>query len=38
MDATREIRWGKLNQLTIRVFDSDKAGGICKPPVLHLLR
>ena len=38
MDATKEIRWGEINQLTIRVFDSDKAGGICKEPQLHILK
>ena len=38
MDASKEVLWGKVNQLTIRVFDSCKAGGICRPPQLHLLR
>ena len=38
LDASQEIRWGEVNQLTVRVFDSDKAGGICKVPELHLLR
>ena len=38
MDASKEIRWGEINQLTIRVFDSTKAGGICKTPQLHLLK
>ena len=38
MDITNEIKWGKENQLTVRVFDSDKAGGICKEPQLHLLK
>ena len=38
MDASKEIRWGEINQLTVRVFDSAKAGGICKEPQLHLLK
>jgi hypothetical protein len=37
LDITNEILWGKENILTVRVFDSDKAGGICKEPQLHLL-
>ena len=38
LDITNEILWGKENILTVRVFDSDKAGGICQEPQLHLLR
>ncbi|MBO4633695.1 MAG: beta galactosidase jelly roll domain-containing protein, partial [Lentisphaeria bacterium] len=38
VDASKEILWGEINQLTVRVFDSAKAGGICKEPQLHLLK
>ena len=38
LDVSSDIHWGKENILTVRVFDSNKAGGICKVPQLHLLR
>lgn len=37
LDVTREIEWGKPNQLTVRVLDSGGAGGIWKPVHLDIL-
>ena len=38
VDATREIKWGAANQLTVRVLDRAQAGGIYKPVWLEILK
>lgn len=37
LDVTKEIIWGKDNQLTVRVLDSRGGGGIWKPVHLEIL-
>jgi len=37
LDVTKEIAWGKDNQLTVRVLDSKGGGGIWKPVYLEVL-
>ena len=38
LDCTREIRWGKENTLTVRVYDAAYAGGIYKPVRIDILK
>ena len=38
MDCTKEIRWGKENTLTVRVYDAAYAGGIYKPLRIEILK
>ena len=38
MDCTKEIRWGKENVLTVRVYDAAYAGGIYKPVRIDVLK
>ena len=37
LDITKEIAWGKDNQLTVRVLDSKGGGGIWKPVFLEIM-
>jgi hypothetical protein len=38
VDCRKEIRWGKENILTVRVFDAAHAGGIYKPVRVDILK
>lgn len=38
LDVTREIRFGGENLLTVRVKDTEKAGGIWKPVTVDILK
>jgi hypothetical protein len=38
LDATKELKWGEKNQITVRVYDSAYAGGIWKPVSIQVLQ
>lgn len=38
LDATKELKWGQKNQITVRVYDSAYAGGIWKPVRIEVLK
>ena len=38
LDITQEVKWGEENQLTVRVEDTVKAGGIWKPVSIEFLK
>lgn len=38
LDATKELKWGEKNQITVRVYDSAYAGGIWKPVTIQVLQ
>ena len=38
LDITEEIRWGTINQITIRAMNTAHAGGIWKPVTVEVLR
>jgi len=38
LDITKEARWGKPNQLTVRAMNTRNAGGIWKPIVIDVLK
>lgn len=38
LDATAEVIWGGVNQLTVRVLDTGEGGGLCKPVKVEILK
>lgn len=38
LDATREVKWGGRNQLTVRVLNTELGGGIWKPVSVEVLK
>ena len=37
LDITKEANWGKVNQLTVRVLNTELGGGIWKPVSVEAL-
>lgn len=38
LDVSEALKWGEMNQITVRVYDSAYAGGIWKPVILRVLQ